>query len=150
MHSVSMAQSPADQSELRGILQQQEAAWNRGDGSAWASAFSDDADFINIRGAVFHGRTLIAQRHAQIFSGPYQGSHSKITIRQLTEIAPGVALIETEHEITGYKFLPPGIAPTSEGVLRTLMKYVAVKQGGQWHLVAAQNTPILPDPPVPQ
>jgi uncharacterized protein (TIGR02246 family) len=144
MSPSSPAQSvPTTDSQLLNIFLAQEAAWNRGDGAAFATAFSDDADFVNIRSDIFHGRDMIGKRHAMIFSGPFKGSHTTITIRHLTEVTPGVALIETDHEVTGFKFLPPGAVPTAEGVLKTRMKYIAVKQGEEWHLIAAQNTAIL-------
>ncbi len=36
----------------------------------------------------------------------------------------------------------PGIAATSPGFLKTHMKYVALKKGGRWYFVAAQNTAV--------
>jgi len=143
------ASAPPSDTALEQILHQQEAAWNIGDGPAWSSSFTDDADFINIRGDLFHGREDIGRRHAFILGGPFKGSHLTITLRSITEPAPNVAIIETEHEVTNFKSLPPGIVPTFPGVLKTRMKYVAVKQGDQWHFIAAQNTAILPVPPIP-
>jgi uncharacterized protein (TIGR02246 family) len=137
------------QTQIQHILDQQAADWNRGDSAAWSAPFSEDADFVNIRGDAFHGRAAIIEQHRRILSGPFLGSHSTITIRQCTEISPGIALVETVHEVTGFKFLPPGIVPTSEGVLKTRMKYIAVKQGDAWHFVAAQNTAILPAATMP-
>ena len=36
------------------------------------------------------------------------------------------------------------LAPTEAGVLRTRVKYVAVRRDEQWYFVATQNTPVLP------
>src|SRR5271170_6411716 len=132
---------------LTQLVHQQEAAWNAGDGAAWASVFTDDADFINIRGDVFHGREAIANRHVIIFNGPFKGSHDTTTIRSIVQPVPTIAIIETDNEITQFKVLPPGVAATSPGVLKTRMKFIALKQGYQWHFIAAQNTAILPPPP---
>lgn len=130
------------------LFHQQKAAWNAGDGVAWSSAFTDDADFINIRGDVFHGREAIASRHVAIFTGFFKGSHAATTIRSITQPVPTVAIIETDNEITQFKTLPPGIVASSPGVLKTRMKFIALKQGDQWHFIAAQNTAVLP-PPIP-
>ncbi len=138
---------PDIENELKRLLQDQEAAWNRGDSTAWAAAFSDDADFINIRGEVFRGRNAIAQLHARIFGMPFKGSQATISVRQLTEAAPGIVLLETDYEVTQFQFLPPGVVPTYAGTLRTRMKYLAVKQGEEWRWIAAQNTAVLPDAP---
>ena len=137
--------APSPESQIQRILSAQEVAWNVGDSISWGSAFAEDADFVNILGQVFHGREAIVQVHGRILAGPYQGSHTTITIRQFKQITPDVALIETVHEVTGYKFLPPGIIPTTTGVLRTRMKYVAVRRDETWQFIAAQNTAILPE-----
>jgi uncharacterized protein (TIGR02246 family) len=135
---------PDSDTALEQIIRQQETAWNTGDGLAWASAFTDDADYVNVQGDVFQGREEIARQHVFILGGPYKGSHLRIRIRKITEPAPNVAIIETEYDLTGFNVLAPGIAPTAPGVLRSRMKYVALKQGDQWSIIAAQNTAILP------
>jgi uncharacterized protein (TIGR02246 family) len=71
--------------ELQQLLQDQEAAWNAGDGLAWASVFTDDADYVNILGDVFPGREEIARQYVFILGGPYKGSHLRIRIRKITE-----------------------------------------------------------------
>jgi uncharacterized protein (TIGR02246 family) len=148
MAAASFAQSrPQTAAAIQKILDEEAAAWNRGDGPSWASAFTDDADFVNILGQVFHGRAAIGEQHRRILSGPFQGSHAVISIRQITPVAPDVVLVETLHEVTNFKFLPPGISPTSSEVIRTRMKYVAVYHGAGWQFIAAQNTAILPEPP---
>ncbi len=134
---------------LEQIIQGQETAWNAGDGLAWASVFTDDADYINVLGDVFQGRDEIARQHVFILGGPYKGSHLRITIRKITEPAPNIAVIETEYDLTRFNVLAPGIAPTSPGLLKSRMRYVALKQGDQWKFIAAQNTAIQPTWPRP-
>ena len=144
------AQQPANtggRTHMEQLLDAQATAWNQGDGTAWAAAFSDDADFVNIRGDVFTGRAAIAQQHARIFSGPFKGSHTRITLRRFAQPEAAMALVDAEYEVTGFAALPPGIVPTEPGLLRTHMKYVAVQKDGNWQFVAAQNTAILPAMP---
>ena len=131
---------------LKAILDDQASAWNRGDATAWAEAFSDDADFVNVLGHAFTGRASIREQHARIFAGPYLGSKTAVSVRKLSQVSPEIALLETVHEVTGFKALPPGIAETTSGVLKTLMKYVVVKRDGAWRIVAAQNTVVLQAP----
>jgi uncharacterized protein (TIGR02246 family) len=145
----SLAQTPAPsgpsaESQVQRILTKQEIAWNVGDSNAWSSTFSEDADFINILGQVFHGRETITQEHANIFGGQLKGTHAKITLRQFRQITPDVVLVEVLNEVTGLKSLPPGISATEPGVLKTRMKYVLMKHEELWQIVAAQNTAVLP------
>jgi uncharacterized protein (TIGR02246 family) len=145
--SLSAAQS-SDESSIHEILRIQTEAWNHGDGIAWAKDFTDDCDFVNIRGDTYHGRADLGARVTAILQGPFKGSHLSLSIRRFSLLTPDVALIETDHEVTGLHGMVPGIAPTAEGVLKTHMKYVAVRRDKHWYFVAAQNTAVLP--PLPQ
>lgn len=140
VHQISSSTIP----ELQRIVQTQEAAWNNGNARAWGSVFSEDATFVNIRGEFYQGRTAIIQLHIRILEGPYKGSHTTMSIRRITQLGDGIALIETDNEVSGFQALPPGVAATSAGILRTRLIYIARKQGGGWKIISAQNTAILP------
>lgn len=137
---------------LRHILDTQAAAWNRGDGDAWAASFADDATFINVRGQIVHGRAGIAALHRMILTGPYQGSHVEIRVRRILPLSPDTALVETDHIVTSFRALPPGVVTTSPGTLEAHMNYIARKDtSGAWLFLSAQNTAVLPGPmPMPQ
>jgi uncharacterized protein (TIGR02246 family) len=138
----------APQASIETLLAAEQAAWNAGDSVAYADSYSDDADFVNIRGQVFAGKTAVQQQHAKIFAGPFKGSTIKITMRLFKLLAPGLVLVDTDQEVTGYTFLPPGIVATSEGVLLTHFKYVvALQNDGAWKFVCGQNTSVLPNQP---
>lgn len=145
--SQNAAQS-RDETSIREILRAQTEAWNRGDGIAWAREFTDDCDFVNIRGDTLHGRGEIGARVTASLQGRMKGSHLSLAIRQFNWLTPDVALIETDCKFTGLEGRLQGIAPTAEGVLITRMKYVAVRRDKHWCFVAAQNTPVLP--PIPK
>jgi uncharacterized protein (TIGR02246 family) len=146
LEGESFAQTPAPspESQVQRILTKQEIAWNVGDSTSWGSPFAEDADFINMLGQAFHGREAIRQLHSTIFSGPYKGSHTKITMRQFRQITPDVVMVEALHEVTDFKSLPPGITPTEGAILKTRMKLVLLKRDELWQIVAAQDTAILP------
>jgi uncharacterized protein (TIGR02246 family) len=50
------------------------AAWNRADSTAFGALFTDDADFIEIRGGHHRGRDAIAAGHQGLWSTIYRGS----------------------------------------------------------------------------
>ncbi len=76
------------------IMTKLQTAWSMGDGDAFASQFTHDADFVNIVGDVVRGRAHIATHHDEIFGSVYQGSTMRVDSLRTTEIAPGVATIE--------------------------------------------------------
>ena len=122
-----------------------QAAWNQGDAPAYASYFTDDADFLNIRGDIFTGREQIAKVHGMILGGPFKGSHIAITTRLLKVLAPGMVMLDTDQTVTSFKGLPPGVVPTTDGTLVTHFKYMAARQvDGSWKLISGQNTSELP------
>jgi uncharacterized protein (TIGR02246 family) len=141
--NLDAAQSP-DETSIRKILRAQNEAWNRGDGIAWAKEFTDDCDFVNIRGDTLHGRRELGARIMAGLQGGLKGTHLSLTIRQFKLLTPDVALVETDYEFTGLQGTLPGIMPTAEGVLKTRMQYVAVRREMHWYFIAAQNTPVLP------
>ncbi len=136
-----------EEAALRQLLTEQAEAWNQGDATAWSKDFAPEARFINIAGMAFNGRQEIEQRHAAIFASFFKGSRSQVTVQTVRFLGPEVAVVDTEHEVTGYQGLPPGIRATdASGALRTRMRYVLTKVSKKWRIVAGQNTAILPLP----
>jgi len=151
--AVARADQPRgeDEAALRQLVAAQAEAWNRHDAMAWSKDFAPDADFVNIVGSVFQGRAEIEKRHAGIFASIFKDSRTKVTVRRLAFLGPDVAIVDTDHEVTGHAGLPPGIQSSDEsGVLRTRMRYVLRKSGEKWQIVAAQNTDVKPAPKSPK
>ncbi|WP_375768819.1 SgcJ/EcaC family oxidoreductase [Archangium gephyra] len=138
-----------DEASLRKLVAEQTEAWNRHDAAAWSKDFAPEAEFINIVGTVFSGREEIQKRHAAVFASLFKDSKSEVTVRKIVFVTPGVAVVDTEHVVTGYTGLPPGVQATEPGVLRTRMRYVLKQTGGKWSIVAGQNTDVKPAPAAP-
>lgn len=138
------------EASLRKLVAEQTEAWNRHDAAAWSKDFAPDAEFINIVGTVFTGREEIETRHAFIFERIFKDTRAEVTVTSIRFLTPAVAVVDTEHVVTGYTGLPPGVQATEPGVLRTRMRYVLKQAGGRWSIVAGQNTDVKPAPaPVP-
>lgn len=136
-----------DEATIRQLVAAQAEAWNRQDAAAWSKDFAPDADFVNIVGSVFQGRAEIEKRHAAIFASVFKGSRTRVTVRRLVFLGAGLAVVDTDHEVTGHGGLPPGVQNSDEsGTLRTRMKYVMRKTDGKWQIVAGQNTDVKPPP----
>ncbi|MFP5226282.1 MAG: SgcJ/EcaC family oxidoreductase [Acidobacteriota bacterium] len=138
-------QVPAANQAIQAIITSQTEAWNRKDASGWTRDFAEDASFVNVRGDLVRGRAAIERIHAFIFSGPYKNSPCATTIDSILFPAPGVAMVDTTNEVTGFTVLPPGLVPTAPGVFRTRMKMILVSDHGGWKILSAQNTAISPE-----
>ena len=69
-------------------------AWNRGDGTAFASMFATDADFTSIRLDRVRGRDAIGRAHQHIFEGVYRGSRIAAQVEQASVRALGPDHVE--------------------------------------------------------
>ena len=147
--SEATARSDAD-ADIRALIAEQAAAWNRHDAKAWASRFQPRAEFINILGTPFSGQPAIEGITARIFATIFKDSHDSVTVQQIVWLSPALAIAHYEHAVSGYSALPPGIQASEpgadgKGVLRTRMVYVLERgSDGTWMIVNGQNTAMLP------
>jgi uncharacterized protein (TIGR02246 family) len=148
-HGAAVPAADAD-ADIRALIADQAAAWNRHDATAWASRFVPEAEFINILGTPFSGKPAIDGITTRIFASIFKESHDSVTVQKIMLVSPDVAIAHYEHAVSGYTALPPGIQPSEigtdgKGVLRTRMVYVLRREkDGKWMIVNGQNTAILP------
>lgn len=149
------ASSDAD-TEIRAIIHAQEAAWNRHDAAAWASAFTANGEFINLAGTPFSGRAAVEGITSRIFSTFFRLSRDTVTVQNVVLVTPDVAVAQYVHAVTGYTALPKNIVASEpgadgKGVLLTRMTYVLHRTGEHtWSIVHGQNTAILPPMELPK
>jgi uncharacterized protein (TIGR02246 family) len=83
-------------SDLIGEL---ENAWNAADGARFARPFTEDADFVNIRGDHFRTREVIANGHQAIFDTIYKGSVVRYRVSGVRTIASRVLLAHVKSTL---------------------------------------------------
>ena len=85
------AQAELADTAARTVLSGLESAWNAGDGAAFGEPFTDDAVFVDIRGARHYGgRAAIAAGHQAIFDSIYRGSTVRYVLDSLQPLAAGL------------------------------------------------------------
>lgn len=125
--------SSSDQAALTGIVAALEAAWNAGDGRAFAAPMAEDADFVTIRAEHFRGRDAIAAGHAAIFSTIYAGSRNRYTLDSARLLGPDVALLHVRSVLDA----PSG--PLA-GRHEALFSAVLTRRPAGWQIAAFHNT----------
>jgi uncharacterized protein (TIGR02246 family) len=140
--TMSMAQGKSDETTIRQILEEEVAAWNKGDADAYSRHFATDGTFTNLVGMFFTGRDAFRERHDQIFKGAYRGSTKQEDIVSLKFVRPDVAIVETLQTVTGFQKLLPGTSADAKGRLRTRLLQVLVKNGGEWKIAAYHNVDV--------
>lgn len=136
--------SAADEFAIWKIISDETEAWNRGDAREYSRHFHEDGGFTNVVGMVFLGRKEFEQKHAEIFSTIFKGSTLRQTIRTVHFVTTDVAVVDVDTEMTGYAALPPGVQPGADGILRTRLQQVLLKQDGTWWIADYNNVDVKP------
>jgi uncharacterized protein (TIGR02246 family) len=110
-------------SEPADIIDAFAAALNAKDAERLGDLFSEDAQFVNVRGVLMHGRHGIVQGHKVSFAGPLAGSVFQFDSVDQSLITPDVAVLQAH-------------------CLR--VQLVARRGPHGWRAVAAANVPVLP------
>lgn len=130
--------------EVTTVLEALPTAWNARDASMWVANFEQSSGFTNILGMHFEDRAANEARHATLFGSIFSQSHLEAEVLDVRILGDDAAVAEVAFRLVGYERLPPGVSETVPGELRTRLITVLERTGGQWQIVAAQNTALLP------
>jgi uncharacterized protein (TIGR02246 family) len=131
---------------IQKIISDGTEAWNRGDAKAYSQNFQEEGGFTNVLVMVFYGRRDFEHRHAELFSTIFKGSALAQSIRKIRFLRPDVAVVDVDTEMTGYTKMPPGVQAVPDGILRTRLQEVLVKENGCWWIAAYHNVDVKPLP----
>jgi uncharacterized protein (TIGR02246 family) len=121
--------------ELFGLLLDD---WGRGDGEAYGSRFTEDADYIAFDGTRTRGRREIATSHQRLFDKFLKGTRLTGRILSVKFPSPDVALIHA----TGGTVMRGKTKPSSER--DSIQTLVAVREGSEWRFAAFHNSRVRP------
>jgi len=130
-----MTDTSQDEAAILELFDRQAIAWERADAGLFASAFAEDADFINITATPLRDRQEIAQHHEKLWATIYKGSKGTRTSFRVRFIHPDVAAVETEVTL---KF--------GEEERHAHALAVAVRNDGRWEIAALHNMLALRPP----
>ena len=115
-------------------------SWNSADGEAYGEGYWPDAELVDPTGAIWSGRTAIAQMHIDLWAGHFKDSHVGATVRKLRRLGPDHVLVDLDLTLQGAKVAPPGARIDSQGAIRTHLKHILERRNGVWRILSAQNT----------
>ena len=115
------------------LFEQLERAWNDGDGHVFGVPFTDESDFVDIRGGHHRGVEAIAGGHEAILSSIYAGSSVRYEVDLAREVAPGAIVAVATSTLDA----PSG---PLQGVNHSRITAVIVEEDGDWKITAFQNT----------
>ena len=110
---------------------------------AFAAAFSEDADFVNVVGMHWRGRQEIEAKHTVTHRTIFRNSTLQIVEQSVRFLSPSIVLAHVSTELKGAESLRERVAQETR---RTLMTCVLVKEADHWLITAAHNSDIVPVP----
>jgi len=149
MAKTTPAEPPPDQAPAAAAAQAVTAAlvddWNRHDMKGFAELFAEDAQFVNVIGMWWRGRSEIQKQHEALHATRMRNSHLVATETAVRLLRPDIAVLHIRWELTGDTGIDGVILPMRQGV----MSLVTVSTGSRWQIASAQNTDVVPLPNVP-
>jgi uncharacterized protein (TIGR02246 family) len=109
-------------------------AWNQRNPEQFAAVFADDGTAVGFDGSQMNGRAEIESSLRGIF-GNHQTATYVAKIREVRELAPGVALLRA---VVG--MVPPGSAEINPRT-NAIQSVVVVGRGNEVKIALLQNTP---------
>src|ERR1700722_11262578 len=79
-----------DRSAIEGVIQDYTDAWNLRGGKGFGDHFTEDADFVNIFGMYFTGRSEIESRHIKILQTFLKDTVLEVLDLHLREVQSGL------------------------------------------------------------
>ena len=133
--------SPKDKDAVEKTLAGFTAVWNGHDMDAMAELVTEDCDWVNVVGMHWKGKAAVLKAHKAFHAGIFRDVSLHEIDRQITEIAPGVALAITTSRLDDYT------TPDGRRIVdpRGRTTWVLVKQQDRWLVRSAHNTNIDPE-----
>jgi len=116
-----------------GIIKELEQAWNSTDGVAFAAPFTEDADFVAIRGDYHRTREAIAHGHQRVFDTIYQASTIRYELLQARSANDELIIAHARNTLDA----PAGPVAGEHSATATL---VIIHTSGEWKIAAFHNT----------
>jgi uncharacterized protein (TIGR02246 family) len=140
--AAAAAAAPANDAPIRALQEQQAAAWNAHDISAYGDLFTADADVVNVLGWHWRSRAELEEKLGRAFGSVFARSRMTIGEVSVDYLKPDVAVAHVEWTMVG------ALSPTGSGSdapERGIQTQVLVRRGGAWRIAHFQNTNAVPE-----
>src|SRR5919107_3577779 len=127
-----------DEREIRELFGLLLDDWGRGDGKAYGSRFTEDADYVAFDGTHTRGRQEISASHQRLFDKFLRGTRLTGRILSIKFPGPDVALIHA----TGGTVMRGKRKPSPER--DSIQTLVAVREGSEWRVAEYHNSRVRP------
>src|ERR671921_2661331 len=128
----------ADEAAIRELFGLLLDDWGRGDGEAYGSRFTEDADYVAFDGTCTRGRREISASHQRLFDTFLEGTRLTGRVLSIKFPSPDVAIVHA----TGGTVMRGMTRPSPER--DSIQTLVAVREGAEWRFAAFHNSRVRP------
>ncbi len=125
-----------DSAAIKQCVASWDEAWNRHDAHATAMAYVEDGDFSNTTGVPSHGWKELEAHYNEIFTTFLKDAHRTDTVRSIRFLAPDVASVDIDWQMTGAKTRDGKDIPVRKG----LLTWIVTKHSGEWKITIYHET----------
>lgn len=136
-----IAKKANDEQAVRKLLASFDEAFNRHDADAVAALYTDDAEFVNVVGMCWRGRTEIRRGTAFVLANIFQNTTIQTDSVSIRFPTHDTAIAVIAQHTVGSFVLPDGTRISSTN---NRLTFFLVKVGGRWLIAGGQNTEIRP------
>jgi uncharacterized protein (TIGR02246 family) len=130
-----MSMDARDREAIEAIPERFANGWNRHDMNEAFAEYADDADFVTVMGAWWHGKKAIVDNHAAMHE-VFSKSVLRFTRTQSRFLGSDSAVVHGIWKMTGHFDPQRRWGNERSGIL----SFVVQRQSGQWRVVASQET----------
>ena len=124
----------SDEAQIRALFEDLLSDWGRGDGEAYGSRFTGNADYVAFDGTRTRGRQKIAASHQRLFDKYLKGSRLTGRIESVKFLGPDTAMVHA----TGNTLMRGKSKPSPER--HSIQTLVAVREDDGWRFAAFHNS----------
>lgn len=135
-----LGMSAVDEQKIRAVMRDYGEAWNHHDIGAMQQLFTDDADWINIVGMHWRGKTAILKAYDVFWRTIFQKMEITVTDVTIRAIAPDVAVAVVALQASEFTTPDGKRQPATQDRLSVIL----AGREGEWKIVHAQNTVVDP------
>ena len=128
----------ADEGAIKDLFRRLLDDWGKGDGEAYGSRFTWDADYVAFDGTRTRGRAEISASHQQLFDKWLKGTRLTGRVLSIKFPNPDVALVHA----TGGTMMRGKTKPSPER--DSIQTLVAVREETGWRFAAFHNSRVRP------
>ena len=131
-------ENTADPKVIEAIAARWQDAWNRHDMDALASLHAEDIDFVTVSGprGWLKGRQQFKDAHAEVHKSMFKESILAIKETHVKFIRPDVVIAHVLWQTKGDRVPDRKPGEQRDGIFT----WVVEKRGGNWLIIASQNT----------